>query len=96
VSRTTYPQGVTRALSLLIVLGFMVFCLVDCFQTPEERIRNLPKVIWVLLIIIIPIVGGVAWLVAGRASIRPSGPGRPPGGRPVAPDDDDDFLRGLG
>lgn len=85
----------SRALSLLVVLGFLVFCLVDCFQTPEERVRTLPKVVWVLLIIIIPIVGGVAWLVAGRTPLRPAdGGGRPPR-RPVAPDDDDDFLRGL-
>ncbi len=82
----------SRALSLLAVIGFLVFCLVDCFQTPEERVRNLPKVIWVLLILVVPVAGGVAWLVAGRTTAHPPGPGR----RPMAPDDDDDFLRGLG
>jgi hypothetical protein len=85
---------VARPLSLLIVLGFMIFCLVDCFQTPEERVRNLPKALWVLLIIIVPIVGGVAWLVVGRTPVRPTGGSTR--NRPVAPDDDDDFLRGLG
>jgi hypothetical protein len=89
---------VTRAIPLLLVLGFLVFCLVDCFQTPEERVRNLPKVVWVLLILIIPVVGGAAWLIAGRPAPTGLGPssGGAPGKRgPIAPDDDDDFLRGL-
>lgn len=94
----------TRALPLLLVLGFLVYCLVDCLQTPEERVRGLPKVVWVLLILILPVIGGVAWLVVGRPAGGMSGGtrgpgrggGRPQGGRPIAPDDDDDFLRGLG
>lgn len=102
----------SRALPLLLLLGFLVYCLVDCFQTPEEQVKNLPKVVWILLILIVPVVGGVVWLVAGHAwgATGPgrggsggsggygTGGGRGTGGRSgptLAPDDDDDFLRGL-
>jgi 1,4-dihydroxy-2-naphthoate octaprenyltransferase len=107
--RSIYSRQVTRALPLLLLLGFLVYCLVDCLQTPEERVKNLPKVVWIILILIIPVVGGVVWLVAGHAWGSTgsgyggsggfgSGGGRGTGGRggtPRAPDDDDDFLRGL-
>ena len=43
-----------------------VFCLVDAISAPSNRIRNLPKVVWVLLILFFPLVGSIAWLVAGR------------------------------
>ena len=91
---------VTRALPFLLIFAFLIYCLVDCFQTPEERVRNLPKVVWILLILLIPLVGGVVWLIAGRTrgsgGTRGPRPG-PSGGRGPrgAPDDDDDFLRGL-
>ena len=62
-----YSRRVTRALPLLLLVGFLVYCLVDCAQTPEERVKVLPKVIWIILILIIPVVGGVVWLVAGHA-----------------------------
>lgn len=43
-----------------------VFCLVDAIGAPADRIRNLPKVGWILLILFFPFVGSIAWLVAGR------------------------------
>ncbi|CAI9411471.1 PLDc N-terminal domain-containing protein [Nocardioides sp. T2.26MG-1] len=43
-----------------------VFCLVDAIGAPSDRIRNLPKVAWILLILFFPFVGSIAWLVAGR------------------------------
>ncbi|MBO3184708.1 AMP-binding protein, partial [Dermatophilus congolensis] len=51
-------------------------------------IRALPKPIWALGICLFPIVGGTAWWLAGR-------PQRPRPQRPIGPDDDPDFLRGL-
>ncbi|ABL84037.1 conserved hypothetical protein [Nocardioides sp. JS614] len=43
-----------------------VFCLVDAIGSPSDRIRNLPKVAWVLLVLFFPLAGSIAWLVAGR------------------------------
>ncbi len=93
---------VTRGLPVLLELGLFVFCLIDAIQTPAEDHRNLAKGLWILLIILLPIVGGIAWLVAGRpqkAGARPRTPGFPEYERerraPLAPDDDPAFLARL-
>ncbi len=60
--------GVIKVELLLGVATFAlwVFCLVDAIGAPADRIRNLPKVGWILLILFFPFVGSIAWLVAGR------------------------------
>ena len=50
----------------VVTLALWVFCLVDAIGAPENRIRHLPKVAWILLILFFPLVGSIAWLVAGR------------------------------
>jgi hypothetical protein len=94
-------RGLMEGLPFFIELGLLVYCLIDCVQTPEAQVRNLPKVVWVILILLLPFVGGIAWLLVGRPqggrTPRTWAPGsgfpeseRP---RPVAPDDDPAFLR---
>lgn len=89
-------------------LCLVVYCVLNVITTPEAEVRNLPKILWLVLVLLFPIIGGVAWLVAGR----PQGPARslpykgnagqiPPAydrpGRAKAssPEDDEAFLRGL-
>ena len=93
-----------RALPVLLELGLTIFCLIDCIQSPEGAIRNLPRWAWIVLILLFPLAGGIAWLVAGRPA-RPVPGAEPLDGfpeapraprRPIAPDDDEDFLRTLG
>lgn len=98
-----------RLLPYAIELALVVFCLIDCVQSDEHRIRNLPKWAWIVLIILIPIAGAVVWLVAGRPTRASAGRevSRPttktagfpeherPRRRPKAPDDDPEFLRSL-
>ena len=57
---------------LLAVVTFclFVYCLVEVIQTPETTMRNLPKVVWLLLVLFFPFVGSVAWLVAGLRTAR--------------------------
>lgn len=88
----------------LIFLGLWLFCLIDVITTDESRMRNLPKPVWVLIVLLIPFVGSLVWLVAGRVwdgtprqkpNTRFAEYDRP--GRHVAqnPDDDDEFLAGV-
>lgn len=50
----------------LMVLGLWVFCLIHVITTPEGECRNLPKIGWIVLVVLLPLVGSIAWLVAGR------------------------------
>lgn len=73
-----------RLLPFVVEFALLVFCLIDCIQTAETEIRNLPKWAWIVLILVIPLVGGVAWLVAGRP-LRPAAPPRSYGAGPPHP-----------
>jgi hypothetical protein len=58
----------------IVLIGFLLFCLLDVLTSDASEIRNLPKIAWVLLVFINPI-GGIAWLIAGRpqVEVRPGG-----------------------
>jgi hypothetical protein len=79
-----------------------IYALIDCIQTDESEIRGLPKIGWIILIVLVGIVGPVAWLIAGRARTgKPRLPlpgSRGPSSQPrtLAPDDDPEFLGRLG
>lgn len=78
----------------LVGLCLFVYCLVDAIRTPEDEVRHLPKVMWVLLVLFFPFVGSLAWLFAGRPKKAPRGPQRSTGRAGASnPDDDEEFLR---
>ena len=83
-----------RVVGTLLIIAFTIYTLVDCLQTEDERVRNLPKMLWALLICFFPIVGAAAWYFAGRPA-PPQVNRRPERRGPIGPDDDPDFLRGL-
>jgi hypothetical protein len=57
----TYVGGLVS----LLAMGLWVFCIIDALTAPEHAVRNLPKLAWIL-IVLIPPVGPIAWLIAGR------------------------------
>ncbi|MCW2712253.1 MAG: hypothetical protein JWP24_2447 [Marmoricola sp.] len=89
----------------LFVMALWVFCLVDVISSPEGEIRNLPKVPWVFIVLLFPLAGSIAWLVAGRPRAAPgrsryerTAPAFPEYDRPgraaaTNPEDDEEFLR---
>ncbi|MGN9808341.1 PLD nuclease N-terminal domain-containing protein [Micromonospora sp. BQ11] len=81
-----------------------VCALISCLSAEEDAIRALPRIAWVLIILFFPLIGSIAWFVAGRTSAggRPRTPWPTGDGfserkraRPVAPDDDPEFLRSI-
>lgn len=50
----------------LVTLAVWIFCLIDVITTDGSQCRNLPKGGWVLVVLLLPVVGSVVWLVAGR------------------------------
>ena len=87
-----------RFLPFLISLVLSVYALFSCIQTPDEDVPHLPKLVWIVLIVFVPFVGPIVWLLMSRTQAgRRDAVERPtkPAGRPVAPDDDPDFLKSL-
>jgi len=92
-----------RYLPFLLVLGLWIYAFIDCLNTPEEEVKGLPKVVWVIIILLFGevLVGPVAWLVAGRNRRGPAGGSTPAEWHRnhrttfVAPDDNPEFLKSL-
>jgi hypothetical protein len=69
---------VYEGVGLLLVVALWIFCLVDVIVSKEDECRNLPKLLWLLIVLMLPDIGSVLWLIAGR----PRGHRQPwPGGR---------------
>ena len=74
--------------AILVVIAATIAALVECAQTPAPRL--LPRWTWLIVILVLPVIGPVAWFLAGRERRKPrSAPF-------AAPDDDPRFLRQLG
>jgi phospholipase D-like protein len=88
----------------VVAFVLWIFCILDVITTPENAFRNLPKIVWLLIVIMLLDVGSIVWLLAGRnwnakarsgsmANARQPAPRARP--RATNPDDDDEFLAGL-
>jgi Phospholipase_D-nuclease N-terminal len=82
------------------LLGLWIFCILDVISTDQVLCRNLPKYVWLFIVIILPGVGSVAWLLLGR----PTGAGfrlgsqigvYKPQKRAIGPEDSPDFIASM-
>ena len=86
-----------RLIIPLLLTAIMVFSIVDIATIDRSRVRNLPKGVWIFLVIITSVLGTILWFTIGRARKGQAGPaGRPSSRpRPVGPDDDADFIDNI-
>lgn len=78
--------------AILVVAALTLYCLFELLLTPKHQVRSMPKAVWFLAVLLLPVVGPLLWLFLGRA--RQVGTGGP-APRMAAPDDDEEFLRSL-
>jgi hypothetical protein len=69
----------------LIFMAVWIYALLDVIQTDGILTRNLPKQIWLLLVVFVPLMGSIAWLVAGRPLYAGWAPGGADNRRPARP-----------
>lgn len=93
----------------VLTLVLWVYCLFDVITTDESRCRNAPKMLWVIVVLLAPLLGSLLWLIAGRpqtferdlpykGNTGSTGSAYPEYERPgrfvaTNPDDDEEFLR---
>ncbi|AQP43837.1 PLD nuclease N-terminal domain-containing protein [Tessaracoccus flavus] len=80
-----------RVLLIIAIVMLTVYCVVEVAQARGYKVRLMPRWLWAFAVVCLPVLGPVAWLTLGRP-IK-SNPSIDRG--PRAPDDDEDFLRGL-
>lgn len=50
----------------LLYLVILVIALIDIINTDDALIRGMPKIAWVLLVVVLPLIGALLWLAFGR------------------------------
>ncbi|WP_406008035.1 PLD nuclease N-terminal domain-containing protein [Streptomyces sp. NBC_00637] len=61
--------GLLEPLAMAPMVLVTVLCLgalLDCVRTPAERVRHVPKALWLFFMLGAPIVGGLAWIYLGK------------------------------
>jgi hypothetical protein len=93
-------------LYLLLALAQIVLtvvALISCVSAEEDEFQNLPRLMWVLIIVLLPVAGSIAWFIVRRRATNRRirvlerfsvVPARKPS-RPIGPDDDPEFLRSI-
>lgn len=81
----------------LLVIALMVAALVDIIRREDVQVRFLPKMAWLIIVILLPLIGSILWFAIGREyaeggmrlpRMRPAAPPAPPADlRPTRPTD---------
>lgn len=97
-------MSLVGGIGTLLVIGVWLYGLFDVVTTVDDECRRLSKAAWLVIVSLLPAIGTIIWLAAGRPEASPditaalyppaeelhaAAPG------PVGPDDDPDFLREL-
>lgn len=82
-------RALVIAVPLLVL--FWIVSIVDCAMQPAHRARGVSKPVWLVIVIVLPVIGGILWFVIGRG--RKS---REAAAERRAPDDDPAFFRTVG
>ena len=97
---TTTVVGVVLGVALaLLSLFLMAYAALDAATARPQDVRALPKPLWLVVIVLLPVAGALMWFVSGRP--KPGSPRAvprvlpPAGGSTSSPDDDEAFLREL-
>jgi hypothetical protein len=83
----------------LAMMALWAFCVFDVIATQESMARNLPKPLWLLIVIFVPTLGSIAWLVLGRPENVRFSPGSTDyrvSHRPIGPEDAPDWAPRTG
>lgn len=79
----------------LIIIVLWAYCIFDVIRTDEMVMRNMPKILWLIVVIFLPTIGSVAWLALGRPETAPRSRTtvQPPvRRRPLGPEDSPEFM----
>lgn len=63
------PDIVAGVIGIALVF-IWIYCLYDVFTTNDKLVRNLPKIAWFVIVLLIPDIGSILWLCFGRPRVR--------------------------
>jgi hypothetical protein len=63
------PDIVAGVIGIALVFVW-IYCLYDVITTHDGLVRNLPKLAWFVIVLLIPDIGSILWLCFGRPHIQ--------------------------
>ncbi|SMQ75061.1 PLDc N-terminal domain-containing protein [Agreia sp. VKM Ac-1783] len=54
-----------------VLLALMIGALIDIILRRDDQVKHLPKVVWVLLVVFLPLIGSILWFTIGREYSQP-------------------------
>lgn len=60
-----YSELMAFVLSLLVV-ALMIGALIDIITRDDSQVKYLPKMVWIIIVILIPLIGSMLWFGLGR------------------------------
>ena len=55
----------------VIILVLVIGALADIITRQEWQVKHLPKLVWVMLVVFLPVVGSILWFAVGREYSSP-------------------------
>ncbi|MGO3148148.1 MAG: PLDc N-terminal domain-containing protein [Leucobacter sp.] len=71
---------------IVVAVAFTLYSLVDAAMTDHSRARGVNKPVWIVIIVVLPVIGGLLWLFIGKGDAVEASKRR------AAPDDDPRFA----
>lgn len=56
-------------IGIVIAVAFTLYALVDAAMTDAARARGVPKPVWVVLVVVLPVLGAILWFTIGKGPV---------------------------
>lgn len=50
----------------LLVIALMIGALIDIITRDDSQVKYLPKMVWIIIVILLPLIGSALWFAIGR------------------------------
>jgi len=56
----------------VLMLALIIGALIDIITRDDWQVKHLPKLVWILLVVFLPLAGSIIWFAVGREYNRPA------------------------
>lgn len=50
----------------ILVLALLIGALIDIIVRDQSQVKHLPKMFWILIVVLLPLIGSILWFTLGR------------------------------
>lgn len=59
-----YPESMP--IITLLIIALMIGALIDVITRDDSQVKYLPKMVWIIIVILLPLIGSALWFALGR------------------------------